>query len=222
MSTLQTLDRGLSVLDLVSRTPAGLSIAEIANELGVHRAICYRIVATLEQHHLVARDGQGRVRLGAGAVTYSERFLAHLRRAAQPVLQELANATGATAFLSVAEGSESVAIAVAESENTFLRVGYRVGSRHPLDRGAAGTAILARRAPVEGEPAAVRTAREDGIAFSVGEIEQGATGAAVGFTGTTTTDGLEASVGVVTISDLDGSAVTALVQAAAERLAQLL
>ena len=35
MSTLQTLDRGLSVLDLVSRTPAGLSIAEIAHELGV-------------------------------------------------------------------------------------------------------------------------------------------------------------------------------------------
>jgi len=34
MSTLQTLDRGLSVLDLVSRTPAGLSIAEIASRVG--------------------------------------------------------------------------------------------------------------------------------------------------------------------------------------------
>ncbi|HEV7787535.1 MAG TPA: helix-turn-helix domain-containing protein, partial [Pseudonocardia sp.] len=48
MSTLQTLDRGLSVLELVSQRPAGVSVAELAAALDVHRAICYRIVATLE------------------------------------------------------------------------------------------------------------------------------------------------------------------------------
>ena len=38
MSTLQTLDRGLEAIDIVSRRAAGISPAELADELGVHRA----------------------------------------------------------------------------------------------------------------------------------------------------------------------------------------
>lgn len=220
MSTLQTLDRGLLALDLISRRPVGITVAELADELGVHRAVCYRIITTLEGHNLVVRADHGRVRLGAGVAAYSERFLAHLRRASQPILQELANATGATAFLSIAEGSDSVAIAVAESENALLRVGYRVGSRHPLDMAASGRAILAMRPETGRDSDTVRTARREGIAFSSGEIEQGAAGAAAGIVGLGGTHGLEASVGVVAIGELNRETVAAMVRHAAARLAR--
>lgn len=218
MSTLQTLDRGLLALDLISRRPAGITVAELADELGVHRAICYRIVATLEGHNLVVRADQGRIHLGAGVAAYSERFLSHLRRASEHILQELANETGATAFLSIAEGSDSVAIAVAESENAPLRVGYRVGSRHPLDRAASGRAILAMRPEVGRDSDAVRTARREGVAFSSGEIEQGAAGAAVGVVGLGGMYRLEASVGVVVIGELNRDALAEMVRHAAARL----
>ncbi len=61
MSTLQTLDRGLRALDVVAQSAAGISVADLARELDVHRAICYRIVATLEAHGLVARTADGRI-----------------------------------------------------------------------------------------------------------------------------------------------------------------
>ena len=54
-NTLQTLDRGLQVLALIATRAGGWSIAELAAELDVHRAIAYRLVATLEQHGLIAR-----------------------------------------------------------------------------------------------------------------------------------------------------------------------
>jgi len=42
---LQTLDRGLRALNFVSLQPRGALVSEIAEELGVHRAIAYRIVS---------------------------------------------------------------------------------------------------------------------------------------------------------------------------------
>jgi DNA-binding IclR family transcriptional regulator len=222
MSTLQTLDRGLQALDLVSRTPAGMTVGELADKLGVHRAICYRIISTLEEHNLVVRADQGLVRLGAGAVVFSERFLAHLRSASLPILQRLANATRTTAFISIAEDEESVAIAVAEPEDAVLRVSYRLGSRHPLSLGAAGAAILAMRPATSQDSEAVQAARKDGVAFSHGEIERGATGVATGVIGLAPVHGIEACVGVVTISDLDPGSIAEMVMQAAAQLARQL
>ena len=46
MSSLQTLSRGLTALELVAQKEHGLAIAELAEALGVHRAIVYRLVST--------------------------------------------------------------------------------------------------------------------------------------------------------------------------------
>lgn len=43
------------------------------------------------------------------------------------------------------DGSEALAVAVVEPTWTDYHVAYRAGFRHPLDRGAAGRAILAAR-----------------------------------------------------------------------------
>ena len=90
MSTLQTLSRGLQVLEIISRSGTGMSIADIARALGVHRAIAYRLVTTLEEHLLVARDSEGRIRLGGGIVALAQKYQPQLRAAALPVLRTLA------------------------------------------------------------------------------------------------------------------------------------
>src|SRR5439155_725432 len=65
--------------------------------------------------------------------------------AALPALRRLAEQVGATAHLTIADGGEALALAVVEPSWTQFHVAYRTGSRHPLERGAAGQAILAGR-----------------------------------------------------------------------------
>ncbi|MCK8783300.1 helix-turn-helix domain-containing protein [Roseomonas sp. NAR14] len=218
-NTLQTLDRGLQALDLISRQPDGVTVAVLATQLAVHRAIAYRLATTLEQHGLIARDASGLLRLGAGLLTLAARFEPQLRALSLPLLQTLARGAGAAAFVSVARGDECVAIAVAEPEDGLLRVAYRVGSRHPLSRGAAGIAILAGRKARAEDPPAVREARLRGVSVTQGELQRGAIGVASPVSGA---PGIEASLGIVALEDLDVEAATGRVVEAARRLERAL
>ncbi|MEE6166783.1 MULTISPECIES: IclR family transcriptional regulator [unclassified Mycolicibacterium] len=225
MSTLQTLDRGLQALDIVSRSPQGISVAELAKELDVARAICYRIVATLEAHSLVARFDDGRIRMGVGVAVLASRFAPQFLASAGPVLEALARETNATAHLSRAEADECVVIMVAEPEGTLMHVGYRVGNRHPLLKGAAGLAILAARPENADDPDVVRRARQLGYSMTRGQLESGAMGIAVGIQSALAAQpslGLECSIGVVTLGDVDVDAVAAAVKDASSQLRQLL
>jgi DNA-binding IclR family transcriptional regulator len=200
--SLQTLDRGLQALTLIGNAPIGMSIADLAEQLNVHRTIAYRLVATLAAHGLVTRGRQGALRLGAALVTLASRFEPQLRDVAQPVLDRLANETKAAAFLSVPQGEECVAIMVAEPQTTLLRVAYRIGNRHPLTLGADGIAILAGRPRHSSDTIAVQQARADGYSVTRGQLQAGAMGVACPIHGA---DGrgasFEASLGLVTLGE---------------------
>jgi DNA-binding IclR family transcriptional regulator len=143
--TSQTLDRGLRVLKLLADTDHGLTVTELAAKLGVNRTVVYRLLATLEQHSLVRRDLGGRARVGLGVLGLAHQVHPLLREAALPALRALAEDIGATAHLTLVDGTEALAVAVVEPTWTDYHVAYRTGFRHPLDRGAAGRAILAGR-----------------------------------------------------------------------------
>lgn len=221
MAVLQTLDRGLVALQVIAQNPGGLSIADLAAALEVHRAIAYRLVATLEAHGLVSRGGEGLIFLGGGIVALAARFEPHLRTLGRPVVEALARETRATAYLSVPQGEDCVAILVAEPDEGLLRVGYRVGSRHPLTRGAAGLAILAARPERPDEPEGVTQARRDGYSLTRGQLQKGAVGIASPVV-VPSQPGFEACVGVVALDDLDVEAAVPAVKAGAARLASRL
>jgi DNA-binding IclR family transcriptional regulator len=206
--TSQTLDRGLRVLMVLAATPDGLTVTQLAAAVGVNRTVVYRLISTLEQHALVRRDRQGRLHVGLGVLQLSAAVQPVLREAAAPVLRALAERVGCTAHLTVADGDEALALSVIEPSWTDFHVSYRVGARHPLDRGAAGRAILAGREP--GGPPYVATS---------GELQPGARGIAAAVRDV---DGLEASVGIVTLADIDVARLGPQVIAAAEELASRL
>ncbi|WP_299842713.1 helix-turn-helix domain-containing protein [uncultured Paracoccus sp.] len=217
---LQTLDRGLRALRVIADSPDGVSVAELASSLGIARAIAYRIVSTLEDHSAVHRSASGRLHLGAGLLTLAAQVEQGLRGHARPILESLAEASGCCAFLSVAQGDECVAMFSAVPVSGFLEVNYRVGSRHPLDRGAAGISILAARAPCEGDDPRLAQVRADGFAHTKGELERGATGIAAAVAlSRLRHPGLEASVGIVTLGALDVDRIARLVMSAADALA---
>lgn len=209
--TSQTLDRGLRVLAVLAGAPQGHTVTEIAGLLGVNRTVVYRLVTTLEQHALVRRDAQGRLHIGLGVLRLATTVQPVLRDTALPLLRGLAETVGCTAHLTVAEGDEAQALAVVEPTWTDFHVSYRIGARHALDQGAAGKAILlARNSELAERPAYVVT---------VGELQTGARGLAVPVLGV---DGLEASVGIVTLGELDEAAVADDVIRAAKMLAERL
>ncbi len=183
MSTSQTLSRGLDALELIALADRAPSIDEIAAHLDVHRSIAYRIVRTLEEHHLVQRDASGgcvpSVRLAALG-----RF-AHptLPSAAVPALAALANELGMTCFLVVPDGDEALTIESLEPTTSQFHLTYRPGIRHPLDRGAPGLAILAGRPAMAGERTEVTEARHVGWTHTSGEVIDGLASVAVAIPG---------------------------------------
>jgi DNA-binding IclR family transcriptional regulator len=206
--TAQTLDRGLRVLTVLASTPGGLTVTEISARLDINRTVVYRLVSTLEQHALTRRDSRGRVHIGLGVLHLASGVQPVLRDLAIPILRALAEEVGCTAHLTVADGEEAMALAVVEPSWTDFHVAYRVGSRHPLRRGAAGKAIL--------------LGRESGAApyaVTSGELQTGASGVAAPVHGV---EGLDASVGIVTLGELDVDELGPKVAAAADEVARAL
>lgn len=208
--TSQTLDRGLRVLMELARTPSGLTVTELSAQLDVNRTVVHRLVATLELRGLVRRSDAGRVHVGLGVLHLSGAVHPVLREAVVPVLRQLAETVGCTAHLTVADGSEVVALEVVEPTWTDFHVAHRVGARHPITDGAAGKAVGLVRAGDLATPYVVTT----------GELQSGAHGLAAPVRGV---PGLEASVGIVTLGGpVDESVVAPRVVGAARDFARRL
>ena len=196
------------MLRLLADEPRGVTMTELSRRVDVNRTVAYRLVATLVEFGLARRDIEGRVYVGVGVIELARAIEPLLRDQARPVLRKLAEDVGATAHLTVAEGDEALAIAVIEPSWTDYHVAYRVGTRHPLDRGAASRAIV--------------LGREDAAApysLTRDELQPGASGLAAPVRGI---PGLECSVGVVALGELDVDAVGVRVVRAASELAKRL
>ena len=205
--TAQTLDRGLRILALVAGSESRFTINEIAESLGISRTVAYRLIVTLEEHDLLHRDDQGRIGAGFGMMAFRNAYLPELKSRATPALSRLADASGATASSPSAIVRCAVALVVVEPSRSDMHVAYRVGARHRLDTGAAGKAILLGRADA------------DGVASTSGELQPGAAGLAAPVRGV---PGLEASVGIVSLHDIDAASVEPLVLEAAHAVADAL
>lgn len=145
MSEIQSLARGLRILDLLGQAQAGVSITELAAELGVDKGSASRLVATLAQHGYAEKDGiTRRYHLGPQVVTLSRSVLTRLplREAAKPFLRQLMEHTGECAHLAVPAQGKVLYIDQVESPAT-LRVNAEVGTMNPLHCTALGKILLA-------------------------------------------------------------------------------
>ena len=203
-----TLDRGLRLLDLLARpeNAAGMTVTALAAALGMSRSAAYRLLGTLESHGYVGRLPDGRVRLGYAVTRLAAAVAPLVRAAATPVLRRLADEVGATAHLTLVDGDAALAVVVVEPTWTDVHVAYRPGTRHVLDRGAAGRAIVRGRAG------------ELGWVTSRSELQPGAYGVAAPLPA----GEVEGSVGVVALSELDEDRVGPSVVAAAREVGNAL
>ena len=175
----QTLARGLTALQLVAASGTGLTVQQLADDIGVHRTIAYRLLSTLAQFRFVAKGEDGRYRSAAALAVLGASFDNNVRQLSMPILRVLADELGTTVSLLVAEGDQQVAIAVVVPTNVFYQLSFHEGSRYPLERGAAGIALLASMPPRPGERDLVPETRQQGWVITHGEIEPNTFGLAV-------------------------------------------
>lgn len=177
-SRSQTLSRGIRLLEILAAAEQRRTIDELAETLGVHRSIAYRMLRTLEDHGLVARDEGGRFGLGAGLAALAAGVARDLQQAALPELDEAANELGMTTLVAVlTDAEEAITLVSASPRRTGAVVTYRPGHRHPVTRGAPGKAILLQLPPEtwpQEVSAALRAELRDsgagGYAASDGEV----------------------------------------------------
>lgn len=168
----QTLERGLLVLRALADAPEGLTAAEVAARIGVHRSVAYRLLQALTRTGFGARHDT-RYRVGAEVVALGQRVRPALRQAAEPILADLADRLESAACLLVRDGSDAVAVAVIDPSTSATHLSYRVGSRDPLERGAGGVAVQAASPAAAEDNPRVTAARSAGYVLSSEEVTPG-------------------------------------------------
>lgn len=138
------LDRALAILSCLGAHPTGLSLSEIAAELGLSTNFVYRTTQSLVAHGYLLRDAAKRYSLGPGLLRLSQPFVddVPLAEAALPAMRWLSEQTGEAAHLGMISGDEGV---VLERVIGTAPIKFYVerGVRFPLYCSAPGKAMLA-------------------------------------------------------------------------------
>ena len=140
-SPSQTLSRGIRALEILAAAQSPMTIAELADAMGVHRSVAYRILRTLEDHSLLVRDDAGRVQPGPGLAVLARGVSRNLQTAALPELTHLANTLDMTAFVAVWDHLDCITLVTVEPRHSGATVAQHPGTRHPISAGAPGIAI---------------------------------------------------------------------------------
>jgi DNA-binding IclR family transcriptional regulator len=178
-SGIGVLDKAVGVLHAIAESPCGL--AELCERTGLPRATAHRLAAGLETHRLLARDGQGRWRLGPAVSELAYQVNDPLPAAGAAVLPRLREITGESVQLYRREGTWRICVAAMEPP-AGLRDTVPVGARLPMTAGSGAKVLLAFSDPATQQavlPSAKFTdrtlveVRRRGWAQSVAEREPG-------------------------------------------------
>lgn len=142
---LLTLDRGLSVLDLLARQPDGATVKQLSESLNLNLSTCYRLVNTLLDRGYVSKAVDRKIRLGQALGNLYGTYSRQLRpeRDLIQILGHLSEVTGETACVSSWEGGDVVLRAVVEGPQHLRVSGLRPGLRAAAHSRASGKAMLA-------------------------------------------------------------------------------
>jgi IclR family acetate operon transcriptional repressor len=142
---VQSLTRGLSILEALAKAEGGLTLTELAHRVQLPASTTHRLLATLERMGYVYQDGDlGSWCVGLQAFAVGTTFLANRDFVAQShsYMRRLMEQAGETANLAILDGTEAVFVAQVQCHE-MMRTLVRLGSRVPLHASGVGKAIFA-------------------------------------------------------------------------------
>ncbi len=140
---VQVIARAADVLRALEGKPEGLSLAQIAKEVGLARSTVQRIVAALANEDFVTEAQPGRgVRIGPGLARIAASLSSNYTEILHPHLVALRDEVSETVDLSILSGGSAVFIDQIPGQQRLVALSG-VGERFPLHCTANGKAILA-------------------------------------------------------------------------------
>lgn len=141
-SSLQTVDRALMILELLSRE--GMTATDIQHKLELNKSTVHRLMMTLLQRGFVERnEATGIYQIGLKMVEISSIRLnqVELKTEAYPYLHQLANKLNQSIQLAIYDDGEAVFIEKIEKYMSF-HMYCQIGKRIPLYCSAVGKSLL--------------------------------------------------------------------------------
>src|SRR4051794_39800315 len=143
--SIQSLDRGLTILEAVARSSGPVSLGELTSLLDIDRSSVFRLASTLKRRGFLAYPaGRKDFILGPTLWRLSHRYDwgTMLVRVSQEHLKQLSKQTNETAHLAVREGKQALFIDHATA-NHVIAISGQTGEMVPLHCTAHGKALLA-------------------------------------------------------------------------------
>ena len=144
-STLQTVERALSFLEVVAESPTPVTVKEVAERLGLNITTCYHLYNTLMFREYVVRQPDLTLRIGhrAGLLYDGYRRSLSTQRLMADFVQHLAVDTAETAWVSSVIGLDVVLTAFSDGPQAVRAAGLYVGLSGQIHRRSSGRAVLA-------------------------------------------------------------------------------
>jgi len=141
---INSLQRGLDLLNLFAGVETTLNFAQIAELSGLPPSTLHRFLVNLQSAGYLSSDERGNYRLGLRCVFLGQAAIGSLdvRLMGRPYLQELNRQTRETIHLTVRNGSAAVHVDKIDSPEQ-LRIHSRIGSSVPLHCTGVGKVLLA-------------------------------------------------------------------------------
>ncbi len=140
------LEKGLDILELLARSPAPLSMAEISDGVGRSKGEIFRMLQVLEDRGYIAR-GSGE---NGYALTHRLFMLGMeqppvkgMMEAALPVMHRLTDQIQQPCHLSVTSREEIVVVARVDAPGEIGLAVVRVGHRRPMAHSTSGVVLFA-------------------------------------------------------------------------------
>ena len=142
---VQSIDRALSILEVLSDYSEGLGVTEISEQVNLHKSTVYRLLTTLIYKGYVVQDTETNkygitlklFELGSKKVESMD-----LLSVSKEYTKKLMESVNEVVHLVVREGSEIVYIDKVEANNTIM-MASTIGKRSPMYCTSVGKAILA-------------------------------------------------------------------------------
>ena len=144
-SGIQSVDRAVTVLEILARTTEGVGVGDVATELGVHKSTASRLLSALEDRELVEQDGErGKYHLGFGVLRLASAVLGRLDLVGQArdVVQDVAASVGETVNIAVLRSHWAVNVDQARGPAAVVAQNW-TGQLTPLYATSSGKVLLA-------------------------------------------------------------------------------
>ncbi|MCW7762288.1 glyoxylate bypass operon transcriptional repressor IclR [Photorhabdus sp. P32] len=143
---VQSLSRGLTLLEYISESPGGIALTDLAQQAGLPNSTTHRLLTTLQQHGFVRQIGDlGLWVIGSHTFIVGSSFLQsrNLLALIHPILRRLMEDSGETVNLAILDHSEYEAVIVDQVQcNALMRMSAPIGGKLPMHASGAGKAFL--------------------------------------------------------------------------------